>query len=61
VLICDGFETRETLETLEFCFSNNIEICCLPSHTSHKLQLCDVGGVFAPLKTPYRDQVKRLN
>ena len=60
VLICDGFGTHETLEILEFCFGNNIMLCRLPSHTSHKLQPCDVG-VFAPLKTAYRDQVERLN
>ena len=59
VLICDGFGTHETLEMLEFCFANNIILCCLPSHTSHKLQTCEVG-VFAPLKTAYRDEVERL-
>lgn len=59
VLICDGFGTHETLEILEFCFANNILLCRLPSHTSHKLQPCDVG-VFAPLKTAYRDEVERL-
>ena len=32
----------------------------MPSHTSHKLQPCDLS-VFAPLKTAYRDQVERLN
>jgi hypothetical protein len=60
VLICDGFGTHETLEILEFCFANNIILCRLPSHTSHKLQPCDVGP-FAPLKTAYREQVERLN
>jgi hypothetical protein len=59
VLICDGFGTHETLEILEFCFESNIILCRLPSHTSHKLQPCDVG-VFAPLKSAYRDQVERL-
>ncbi|ENI01075.1 hypothetical protein COCC4DRAFT_149154, partial [Bipolaris maydis ATCC 48331] len=54
VLICDGFGTHETLEILEFCLSNNIMLCCLPSHTFYKLQPCDVG-VFALLKTAYRD------
>ncbi|RYN15431.1 hypothetical protein AA0115_g13097, partial [Alternaria tenuissima] len=49
-----------TLEILEFCLTNNIILCRLPSHTSHKLQPCDVGP-FAPLKTAYRDQVERLN
>ena len=43
VLICDGFGTHETLEILEFCFENNILLCRLPSHTSHKLQPCDVA------------------
>jgi hypothetical protein len=59
VLICDGFGSHETLEILEYCFKNNIVLCRLPSHTSHKLQPCDVG-VFAPLKAAYRDQVERL-
>jgi hypothetical protein len=59
VLICDGSGTHETLEVLEFCFANNIVLCCLPSHTFHKLQPCDVA-VFAPLKAAYREQVERL-
>ncbi|KAK7179098.1 transposase [Paraphaeosphaeria sporulosa] len=59
VLICDGFGTHETLEILEFCFKANILLCRLPSHTSHKLQPCDVA-VFAPLKAAYRDEVERL-
>jgi predicted Fe-Mo cluster-binding NifX family protein len=59
VLISDGFATHETLEILEYCFGNNIIPCRLPSHTSHKLQPCDVA-VFAPLKAAYRDQVEIL-
>jgi hypothetical protein len=57
VLICDGFGTHKTLE---FCLANNIILCRLPSHTSHKLQPCDVGP-FALLKTAYRDEVEQLN
>jgi hypothetical protein len=45
---------------LEFCLENNIIMCRLPSHTSHKLQPCGVS-VFGPLKIAYRDQVERLN
>ena len=60
MLICDGFGTHETLEILGFCFENNIILCHLPSHTSHKLQPCDVS-VFVPLKTAYRGQVERLS
>ncbi|KAF2193420.1 hypothetical protein K469DRAFT_788930, partial [Zopfia rhizophila CBS 207.26] len=52
--------THETLKILEFCFENNIILCRLLSHTSYKLQPCDVS-VFAFLKTAYRDQVERLN
>lgn len=59
ILIWDGFGTHETLEILEFCFENNITLCRMPSHTSHKLQPCDVG-VFGPLKTSYREQVERM-
>jgi hypothetical protein len=59
ILIYDGFGTHETLEILEFCFENNIVLCRLPSHTSHKLQPCDVA-VFGPLKTAYREQVEQL-
>jgi hypothetical protein len=47
----------ETLEILEYCFA--IVLCRLPSHTSHKLQPCDVA-FFAALKAAYREQVERL-
>jgi hypothetical protein len=59
MLIWDGFGTHETLEILKFCFENNIILCRLPSHTSHKLQPCDVG-VFGLLKTAYCEQAKRM-
>jgi hypothetical protein len=59
VLICDDFGTHETLEILEFCFENKILLCRFPSHTSHKLQSCDVE-VFASLKIVYRNEVERL-
>ncbi len=59
VLICDGFGTHETLDNLEFYLENNIILCRLPFHTSHKLQPCDVGP-FAPLKAAYCGQVERL-
>jgi hypothetical protein len=59
ILINDGFGTHESLELMEFCFENNIILCRLPSHTSHKLQPCDVG-VFGSLKIAYREEVERL-
>ena len=54
-----GFGPHESLEVLQFCHENNIILCRLPSHTSHKLQPCDVG-VFGPLKTAYREHVEGL-
>jgi hypothetical protein len=49
----------ETLEAQKFCFENNIILYRLPSHTSHKLQPCNIK-VFAPLKAAYRNEAKRL-
>ena len=59
ILIGDGFGSHESLEVLTFSLENNIILCRIPSHTSHKLQPCDVG-VFSPLKTAYREQVEQL-
>ena len=58
ILINDGFGTHESLEVMTFCFENNIILCRLPSHPSHKLQPCNVV-VFGPLKTAYRGQVEQ--
>ena len=44
---------------MKFCYENTIILCRLPSHTSHKLQPCDVS-VFGPLKIAYREEVERL-
>lgn len=59
ILISDGLTSHESLDVMTFCFENNIILCRLPSHTSHKLQPCDVA-VFGPLKHAYREQVERL-
>jgi hypothetical protein len=59
ILISDGFATHESLEVMQYCYENNIVLCRIPSHTSHKLQPCDVG-VFGPLKSAYREQVEQL-
>ncbi len=44
-----GRRPHESIEVITFCIENDIILGGLPSHTSHKLQPCDVG-VFAPLK-----------
>jgi len=58
MLIWDGFGTHETLEILEFCFENNIILCRMPSHTSHKLQPCDVA-VFSPIYDHIQLMIRR--
>src|SRR2546421_3686291 len=47
ILINDGFARKRFLKVLQFCHENNIILCRLPSHTSHRLQPCDVA-VFGP-------------
>ena len=44
---------------MKFCFENNIILCRLPSHTSHKLQPWDIGP-FGLLKAAYRKQIEKL-
>jgi len=59
ILISDGLTSHESLDVMTFCFKNNIVLCRLPSHTSHKLQSRYVA-VFGLLKTAYREQIERL-
>lgn len=59
ILINNGFETHESLDVLTFCFKNKIVLRRLPSHTSYKLQPCDIS-IFSPLKTAYREQLEHL-
>lgn len=58
-MVNDGLTADESLDVLTYCKQNNIIPCRLPSHTSHKLQPCDVD-VFGPLKSAYRDEVEDL-
>ncbi|KAF2185312.1 hypothetical protein K469DRAFT_779253 [Zopfia rhizophila CBS 207.26] len=54
---CSG--THESLEILEYCFVNNVILCRIPSHTSHKLQPCinTVGKEhFTSLYSPSREK-----
>ena len=59
LLINDGFGTYKSLEIQKFYYKNHIILARLPSHTSHKLQPCDVGP-FGLLKIAYREEVERL-
>ncbi|KAJ3484161.1 hypothetical protein NLJ89_g12004 [Agrocybe chaxingu] len=56
LLILDGHNSHCTYEFCKFAESKKIVIICLPSHTTHVLQPCDVG-VFGPLATCWKNQV----
>jgi hypothetical protein len=49
VLLFDGHNSHMSPEMLDAAHNNNIILFCLPPHTTHRLQPCDVG-VFGPLK-----------
>ena len=59
LLISDGFGTHESPDLQRFCYEENIRLARLPSHTSHKLQPCDVGP-FGLLKIYYWEEVERI-
>lgn len=59
LLILDGHSSYATPEFDTYCLENNIITECLPSHTSHILQLLDVV-CFSPLKTAYGHPVQNL-
>lgn len=59
LLILDGHNSHCTFRFAHFGEQNRIIILCLPSHTTHALQPCDVG-VFGPLATLWSKQVSKV-
>ena len=59
MLICDGHDSHVTANFIGHCINNDIVLLILSPHTSHLLQLLDVG-VFGVLKTAMSRQVDRL-
>ncbi|KAF7372037.1 Tigger transposable element-derived protein 2 [Mycena venus] len=49
VLVYDSHNSHVAVEMIDLALENNIILFCLPPHTTHCLQPCDVGG-FGPLK-----------
>ena len=49
VLIFDGHGSHLTWGTVQKCMEADVHLICLPPHSSHALQPCDVG-VFRPMK-----------
>ncbi len=57
LLILDGHNSHCTHDFCSFARDHNIIIICLPSHTTHVLQPCDVL-IFSPLQIAWRKAVK---
>jgi hypothetical protein len=57
LLILDGHASHCTLNLILYARRHDIIILCLPPHTTHRLQPCDVG-VFGPLATAWGHIVK---
>jgi DDE superfamily endonuclease len=56
LLILDGHNSHCTYPFIKFAADHRIIIICLPSHTTHALQPCDVG-IFGPLARAWKSQV----
>jgi hypothetical protein len=56
LLILDGHNSHTTSDFLDYAAEHNIIVVCLPPHTTHRLQPCDVA-VFSPLSTAWKNAV----
>ena len=60
LLILDGHNSHCTFQFCSFAEKHRILILCLPSHTTHALQPCDVG-VFGPLAKIWKTNVSKVS
>lgn len=59
LLILDGHNSHIHFPFVNFAEKHRIIILCLPSHTTHALQPCDVG-VFGPLAAKWKALVMEV-
>ena len=52
----DGYTSHITPDNIEFCLQNDIELMCIPPHTSHRLQPLDTH-INKSLKSLWSEQV----
>jgi len=57
MLIVDSYASHITTKVIKFCLAYRIILLCLPPHTTHMLQLLDVG-LFAPLASLYKKGIQ---
>ena len=58
LLLYDGHHSHISLSLIKWAQENNIILFVLPPHTSHILQLMDVG-CFGPFETLYQQEVHK--
>ena len=56
VLFLDGHASHFSIEAIEFCLNNNVELLCLPPHTTHRLQPLDTH-VNGPIKKIWANEI----
>lgn len=56
LLLFDGHSSHVTTSFLSYCLDHKIIPCCLPPHTTHRLQPLDVS-IFSPYKNYYRKEL----
>lgn len=50
----DNHESHLSIELIDLAIARNVDLFCLPPHTTHILQPLDVG-CFKPLKKEFND------
>jgi hypothetical protein len=59
LLLIDGHSSHLTERFIGFCITKNIDLFCLPPHSSHLMQPLDLS-IFGPLKTALTFEVDRI-
>jgi hypothetical protein len=60
MLILDGHNSHCSYAFVDFCEKHQIVLLCLPSHTTHCLQPCNIG-VFGPLASCWKAEVNKAS
>lgn len=59
ILFLDGHSSHVSIELIDLAKKNNVELLCLPSHTTHVLQPLDVG-VFSVVKAVWKKNLREF-
>jgi hypothetical protein len=59
LLLLDGHGSHLIAKFIAFCLDKNIDLVCLPPHTSHLLQPPDIS-LFSPLKRALSAEIEKL-